>query len=96
MASDESDALYGEWKVTLDDTAESAWEGDSEDITAAAVLISRVAPKKGDAARVVLGALAGFAGLVLSVDGDVAVVRAHLDRHVKVLPLDCLTLDRSA
>ena len=88
MPADGSNALFDRWVVTLDD--------DRGVITASASQISRVAPTKGQAARVVLGALAGFAGVVLSADGDIAVVRAHLDRRVKVLPLDCLTLDRTA
>ena len=88
MPADGSSALFGEWVVTLDDGGEVT--------TAAATRISRVAPAKGQAARVVLGSMAGFAGVVLSADGDIAVVRAHLDRRVKVLPLDCLTRDRSA
>ena len=54
-------------------------------------VLRRVLPSKGEMARVVIGASAGFLGTVLSVDGEVAVVRsAH--RSVKVLPLDALCL----
>lgn len=87
MASDGSNSAFDQWTVTLK---------DGKVITAATSQISRIAPAKGQTARVVLGALAGFAGVVLGADGDVAVVRAHLDRRVKVLPLDALTLDRTA
>lgn len=71
---------------------ESAGGGHVADgvLVVSAAMLSRATPARGDLARAVLGASTGFRGVVLSVDGDVAVVRAD-DRRVRALPLEVLT-----
>ncbi len=72
--------------------AESAGGGHVADgvLVVSAAMLSRATPARGDLARAVLGASTGFRGVVLSVDGDVAVMRAD-DRRVRALPLEVLT-----